>query len=611
MFDKKTLPLIILLAILIFAWFPLLQWLGIYTPAPPKTEQPTTAQQDTTEVAQQPAPETTATKPAAPVDTTLEPPKTAKALLEQLADTVAVDTIEIKTNKYTVMLSNDGGGPLSLLLSQYHYRDSTDIQMLPHAERATPDAVFAGGTLSSSTLRYHSSLRAGEYDATRDTIDLEYRYNDPSSDGAIIKRYRFYPNEYHYDFTLEIHQPSEMGLERSYQMMWNTPLGVTEPQAETDYRAMEVVAMMSGSRETLDDYKDNQLNQSLQGYTDWAGVRSRYFAAVLIPRGREGDAAIGKGFKRKVTLPDGDKVEQRELIGGIEMSFANVVSFADSFTVFVGPLDYNLMSEYHVGLQDMLGIGTTPFVGWLIKPFAIAVMWLLPRMYDVIPNYGLVIILFALLVKIVTMPLSMKSFKSMNAMRELQPKMEELKQKYKKDPQALQRETMKLYKQHGVNPVSGCLPMLPQMPLFFAMFSVFRSTILLRNAPFFWYFDDLSRGASGFTDPYIALVIVMIVAQFVSQRLTMPSTQQNKSLMMLMPVFMGFLFYRLSAGLILYWTSFSAFSLLDWLAFKRKAMGTPQPAGVAGTSAQVIEEATPKPNPNPRPSRRNRKSRKK
>ena len=251
------------------------------------------------------------------------------------------------------------------------------------------------------------------------------------------------------------------------------------------------------------------------------------------------------------------------------MAFANVTSVADTFTVFVGPLDYSIMSSYDVDLEDMLDIGTTPFIGWIIKPFAIAVIWLLPKMYSVVSNYGVVIILFALLVKVVTLPLSLKSFKSMSAMKELQPKIEELKKKHKKNPQALNAEMMKMYKAHGVNPMSGCLPMLPQMPLFFALFSVFRSTILLRDAPFVWFITDLSRGATGLTDPYIILVVIMVGTQFISQKFTMPSTQQNKIFLYIFPLFMGWLLYRFPAGLVVYWTCFSVFSLLDYIVFKR------------------------------------------
>jgi YidC/Oxa1 family membrane protein insertase len=190
-------------------------------------------------------------------------------------------------------------------------------------------------------------------------------------------------------------------------------------------------------------------------------------------------------------------------------------------------------------------------------------------MYSLIGNYGWVIILFALLIKLVTLPLSMKSFKSMQAMKDIQPKIDELRKKHKNNPQALNADMMKLYKTAGVNPFSGCLPLLLQMPLFFALFSVFRSTILLRDAPWFWFINDLSRGATGFTDPYIILVVFMVFFQFVSQKLTMAPNQQNKMLMYLMPLMFAFFFYKLAAGLVLYWAAFSLFSLLDYVIFKR------------------------------------------
>jgi len=160
----------------------------------------------------------------------------------------------------------------------------------------------------------------------------------------------------------------------------------------------------------------------------------------------------------------------------------------------------------------------------------------------------------------------------MNAMKEVQPLVEELKKKHAKNPQQMNAEMMKLYKKHGVNPISGCLPMLPQMPLFFALFSVFRSTILLRDAPFIFFIDDLSRGAAGFLDPYIILVVIMVIAQFVSQKLTMATGTQQKAFLYIMPIFMGYIFHTFAAGLVLYWACFSIFSLMDYFLFKRKAV---------------------------------------
>ncbi|MCK4573623.1 MAG: membrane protein insertase YidC, partial [candidate division Zixibacteria bacterium] len=489
--DKKTIIMVAALVLVLLFYFQIMEFLGMYTPATPTepTEQPTVD----TIVQQQPM--------TPPVQATTETLPGATAVLDQAQPdtTVAVDTICVNTNKYELVLTSAGGGPVSMVLKEYTYRDGEQIRMLIDPTAATPDAVFAGGTFSSAAVNYTSNLMPGNYEVTSEPLELVYSYR-LAEGGAINKHYRFYPDNYHYDMTIEVNEREKLGFERSYEMRWNTPLGITEPQPETDYQAMEAVVMQAGQRETLDDFDNGRLNQTLEGDASWAGVRSKYFAAVIIPTSRDAESVTASGTKSKVETPDGS-IEKREITVGLRMAFANVSNFSDDYKIFVGPLDYSVLSDYDVGLEDMLGIGTTPFIGWIIKPFALAIIWVLPKMYSFIPNYGLVIILFAFLIKIITLPLSMKSFKSMNAMKELQPKLEELKKKHKKNPQALNAETMKLYKAHGVNPISGCLPMLPQMPLFFALFSVFRSTILLRNAPFVWFFTDLSRGASGFTDP--------------------------------------------------------------------------------------------------------------
>ena len=368
---------------------------------------------------------------------------------------------------------------------------------------------------------------------------------------------------------------STLGFDKQHDLVWNTPLQPTEPDSASDYEAMEAVAMMSKQRTNLNDFDDNTLNQSLTGSTEWAGLRAKYFAAVMIPRSRPAEGVFAKGQLKPVVSSLGNTTAKL-LTLGLELPFAGAGAVTDSFTIFVGPLDYDLMSDYQIGLEDMLGIGTTAYVGWIIKPFALAVIWLLPLMYQFIPNYGWVIILFSLLVKLVTMPLSLKSFKSMQAMKDIQPKLDELRKKHKNNPQALNQETMKLYKTVGVNPFSGCLPMLLQMPLFFGLFAVFRQTILLRDAPWIWFIDDLSRGATGFTDPYIVLVVLMVGFQFISQKLTMATNQQNKMLMYLLPLVFAFFFYKLAAGLVLYWACFSLFSLLDYFVYKRSKPMNPE-----------------------------------
>lgn len=567
--DKKTIILVAILVLVVIFYFPIIERLGLYTPPEPTTTIDSTTIDTTTQVASQRATDSETQPVQQPIESApIASEQATEIAVEASVDSSrAPDTIHIVTNTFDILLSDLGGGPVSLFLNDYTYRDGRPVQMLSEPAQATPNFSFAGGTFTTSNLYFESSLQPGEYHVNAGDLELSFTYRSETG-GEIIKRYRFYPDRYDYDLTLEINNTDALGLERKYNVVWNTPLGVTEPHPQTDYEAMEAVTMMAGQRETLDDFEDDKLGQTMIGSVSWAGLRNKYFAAVMIPRDRVGDAAIASGTKREVPFED-SSIEQKLITAGIEMPFAGNTNVSDSFSVFVGPLDYTLMADYDIGLEDILGIGTMPFVGWIIKPFALGIIWLLPRMYDFIPNYGLVIILFALLIKIITLPLSLKSFKSMNAMKEIQPKIEELKKKHKKNPQAMNQEMMKLYKKHGVNPMSGCLPMLPQMPLFFALFSVFRSTILLRNAPFVWFIDDLSVGAASFTDPYIILVLIMIGAQFISQKFTMAQSTQNKAFGYIMPLFMGFIFYKFAAGLVLYWTCFSIFSLIDYAVFRR------------------------------------------
>ncbi len=611
--DKKTLPIIILLVLAIIFYFPILEFLGVYTPA----ERPDGPADTTTAV------ETTIAAPDTPLsetiglDTTVPPSgglgdlaesaqldAATPSTLGQAVDTLSrpADTIVVETERSIIALTTAGGGPVSIQLKEYAYRDGMldgqPIELLPRTDEPVPDARFAGGSASSNAETYVTNTRPGRYQVTaNDSMTVDFTYDGPNG-GRLTKSYTFYGDRYDYRFVLDVDQRERLGIERRYDLVWNNPLDITEPDRQPDYDAFEVIAFQANERVNLKDWNEGRLEQERTGTTSWLGVRSRYFAGVLVPLNRLGDGAFANGDQFQRTV-DGEGLRVKRMTGGLEIPIELASSFSDSFLIYAGPLDYEELSSYERGLEDILGIGTTPFVGWIIKPFAVAINWLLPRMYSVIPNYGLVIILFAFLVKLVTLPLSMRAFKSMQGMKDLAPKMEELKKKYEKDPQRMSQETMKMYKEMGVNPLSGCWPMIAQMPLFFALFSVFRSTILLRDAPFVWPITDLSHGATGFTDPYIILVVIMVGAQFISQRLTTPQTAQNKMLLYLMPLLFGFLFYRFAAGLVLYWTTFSILSLLDWFLFRRKHM---QEVAVAADGE--VKPAKPKANP---PARKKKK----
>ncbi len=561
--DKKSIIAIVAVSILIIFYWPILQFFGLVEA--PKPPVPTVTADSTAVVAADSVGSSTA-----PITSNLvETPKDT-ALAATITDTVPViaDTITVETNKYTILLSSKGGAPISIKLKEYSYRNKQPIEILANATSPTPVARFAGSSFSTANLGFTCNLQHGTHSATGSDLRVEYVYQS-SKGGTITQSYVFHPDKYDFDYAVSIDGREKLGFERQYNVYWPTPLGVTEPSAEHDYAAFEAVTLMSNSRERLADFKDDKLDQTMSGLAAWAALRSQYFAVAIIPsRTDSADGVFAKGSRSKVEM-NGARFERRDLTVGLDMPLSPSTAMTDSFTIYAGPLDYTTMSHYDVDLEAILDIGTTPFIGWIIKPFALGIIWLLPRMHIVFPNYGIVIILFAILMKIITLPLSLKSYKSMNAVKVIQPKVDELKKKYKNNPQQLNAETMKLYKAHGVNPLSGCLPILPQMPLFFALFAVFRSTILLRDAPFFWFINDLSRGASSFTDPYMILVVLMIGSQFLSSFLTMSANPQNKMLVYLMPLLMGFIFYKFAAGLVLYWTVFSLLSILDYYLFRR------------------------------------------
>ncbi len=569
--DSKTIVLIIALGALVIFWVPIMTQLGFIQPPAEQPEQQEMAEPTDTATVQERPLNVSQQNPAptGSTTTTRTQPQMTAGDTTTMAERPPEDTVLVKTNVWEIAFSNYGGGPVSFKLLNYKYSGDGPIQMLPECIMATPEFSFNNGAFVDKNVVYTTNQDRHSYDVTSSEQELVYTYAGPSG-GTITKRYRFYPDRYDYDLILEISDRAALGFEREYSINWDNKLMPTELNISDDYTQMWAMAYQNGVRVKIDSYDNNQYNVSYQGVTNWIATRSKYFTAILMPRSKDGIEAHSSGVKYKAQTTQGS-AEVREITVGINMPIEYDPTVTDSFSVYVGPMDYDKLNAYNDQVVDLIDIGTTPFVGWIIKIFAVPILWLLPRMYNYIPNYGVVIIIFSLLVKVITFPLTKKTLKSMIGMKKIQPKLEELKIKHKNNPQALNREMMKLYKEMGINPLSGCLPMLPQMPLFFALFAVFRSTILLRQAPFVFWINDLSRGALSLTDPYMILVALMVGLMFLQQKTGM-TDPKNKALTYIFPFMLGFFFYKASAGLVLYWTCFSLFSFIEQVAFKRPMM---------------------------------------
>lgn len=258
------------------------------------------------------------------------------------------------------------------------------------------------------------------------------------------------------------------------------------------------------------------------------------------------------------------KVALNETSEGINQSFIAVEQKVFEASGFIGPKNQKLLKSIHPELTDVIEYGWFTFIA---KPM----FWLLSKFYAMVGNWGWAIVLLTILIRLILSPLTYKAMVSMNKLKDLAPKMQEIREKYKNDPQKMQAQVMDLYRKHGANPMGGCLPMLLQIPVFFAIYRVLLNAIELQGAPWILWIDNLAV-----KDPYFILPIIMGAAMFIQQRLTPTNftDPMQEKIMKFLPVIFIFFFMTFPAGLTLYWCVNNIFALVQQIIinkmFKRK-----------------------------------------
>ena len=306
--------------------------------------------------------------------------------------------------------------------------------------------------------------------------------------------------------------------------------------------------------------------QSVPGASKWIAVKNGYFVSALF-----GCSENPSGFTATVARDVSAKEYAPQSVAAA--AEFKTLGAKRSYTLYVGPKRQSLL--WDLGLQDVMEFGMWR---WLCY----GLVWVLNLFYAMIPNYGVAIILLTVLVRLVFWPLTHKSTIGMRKMQEIQPLMKELQAKYKGNPQRLQQETWQLYREHKVNPLSSCLPMIVQIPVFFALFVVLRGAVELRFAPFLWI-KDLSQpealGAASWFPFFGGLNIlpILMAATMALQSALTPSAgdqRQQRMMMVFMPIMMLVMFYNFASALSLYWTLSQVLSIAQmwWI---RKKYGTP------------------------------------
>ena len=389
---------------------------------------------------------------------------------------------------------------------------------------------------------------------------------------TIIKAYTFTPDSYLFNYDVTIQNNSGGNINDSIRLSL-----VNNFPEKRGYAFEGPCALIDDS---LEEVKLNKIKkQSIYpGDIQWIAVQNRYFMTGIIPEAK--DRISMHLATAKTNILDGTDTEQTydhldtHLVQEFNPILPNTQTTFD-YQIYFGPKSVQILKNTGYRLDKAVNFGWFDF---LAKPC----LWLMNFFHQFIPNYGLAIIFLTILVKLIFWPLGNKSYKSMNDMKKIQPLIAQLNEKYKNDPQKKNQEMMALYKTYKINPLGGCLPMLVQMPIFFALYRMLYSAIELRHAPFIGWINDLSAPDRlfdfGVQIPFFepptgipVLTLVMGASMFVQQKMSPPAGDPSQArMMMMMPIFMTLIFINFSSGLVLYWLVNNILSIAQQYYISRK-----------------------------------------
>ncbi len=379
--------------------------------------------------------------------------------------------------------------------------------------------------------------------------------------GTIKKEFFFNPDSYATDVKVVVDN-TMANASQPYKLIitCGPDIGVDEGvQGFTNLGPLALIDGQIKKEQFSKDAKNKNVDKIEYGEIGWVALQDKYFTKILIPNEKIKSAYIKKNEYEEYT------VGLRTEIPSLQPKEAKEFSF----TVYLGPKKLEHLSQ--------VGKDTTKIIDYGVFGNLFRIVYILNFFYRLTHNYGVAIILLTVLINLILLPLSLKSFQSMKDMRKLQPEMEKIRKEFKDDPQKMNQEVMELYRRHKINPAGGCLPMLLQLPVLFGLFMTLRSVIELRGAPFVWWIKDLSL-PDALTLPFNLpfqlgasiniLPIIMTGATFLQQKVS-GTGGTSQAMMLFLPLFMLFIFYNFSSGLVLYFLCSNLINVLEQLWVNR------------------------------------------
>ncbi len=474
-----------------------------------------------------------------PVPVPLKKSKSASVGIPSAKDII------VSTNLYEATLTEFGGRLKSFKLKKY--RESLDKKS-PLKELIKVDQPaylplgmrFPGGLLPRvEDAVFKADRYAIDLDPKNNQATLSLAYVSPEG-WQFIRKYIFYNDTYKIDLDVMVFNPTTQSVREDVSLDL-----INRPYDKGNGYTLDGPAAYVNDK--LEEIEANKLKEDtvLNGKVSWVAYEDRYFISAIVPR------LAGLGHVRMSKVAEGVTLTS--------ITYPSVVIPAQkqttlNYQLYLGPKDLSSLKPLDLKLEKSVDFGWFDIIA---KPLLITL-----NFFDRFAhNYGITIILLTVLIKIIFWPLTHKSYHSMKEMQKLQPKLAKIREKHKDDKQKMNEEIMGLYKTYKVNPLGGCLPMVLQIPVFFALYKLLLNAIELRHAPFVLWIGDLSapdRLPVGFYIPYVGglpvLTIFMGVSMFIQQKMT-PTTGDpvQAKIMLLLPVVFTFLFVNFPAGLVLYW----------------------------------------------------------
>ena len=419
-----------------------------------------------------------------------------------------------------------------------------------------------------SLISGDSAVLSKENPTSSMTFETSYRGK------SVTKKLTFYYNSYEVDVDVNLREIKEISLDDKYVLSWVG--GLPEHEGSQDSMFMESLVSQVGSIESFrvgsagffgssNTKNIDEESKKYVGLVDFAGYRTKYFGVFFVPEKSD----MVEIYK----YPSTDRA-------GVDINISQGINLEKN-KLYLGPLDYSSIEGLNVGLEEkILGWQWLSSVSWLV--YSIMIL-----LYGLIPNYGIVVVLFAILIKLVTYPLMAKQLRSSKKMQEISPIMNQIKIKYKNNPTLQQQKMAALFQEHKINPLAGCLPLLIQMPILMSVFMVFRNTIEFRGESFFLWINDLSAADTLFVVggvPFNVLPFLMSLSMYYTMKLSSatqpaggdPAQEATQQMMKYMfPGMMFFLFYAFPSGLNLYYLCFNIMQIIQQKIINSEATQDP------------------------------------